>query len=52
MLQLQQLGLPLGFRSKVEWWLNSKVNIYHHETNKKGKKKHPRGTNCYEKRDY
>ena len=52
MLQLQQLGLPLGYRSKVEWWLNSKINFYHHATNFNQKKEHSRRTNCREKADY
>ena len=37
MLQLQQLGLPLGFRSKVEWWIKL-MNNFFHQYDKKTKK--------------
>jgi hypothetical protein len=40
MLQLQQLGLPLGFRSKVEWWIKLMNNLFHQ--NEKKNKKYPR----------
>jgi len=28
MFQLQQLGLPLGFRSKAVWWQNYLISNY------------------------
>jgi len=45
MLQLQQLGLPSGFRSKVYWWQDYLINNFHQYA----KKKYPRGSNRYEK---
>ena len=48
MLQLQQLGLPLGFRSKVKWWQDVLVPKNHHYAIKK---EYPRGTDCYENRN-
>ncbi len=43
MLQLQQLGLPFGFRSHVLWWDDFLNHHYHqHE------KKHNRGNHSYE----
>jgi hypothetical protein len=49
MFQLQQLGLPLGFRSHVIWWENYlRNNFSQYESNKAAK--HPGGTNRYEKR--
>jgi len=52
MLQLQQLGLPLGYRSKVKWWLNNKFSFNHHAKDFSQKKEYPRGTNCHEERSY
>ena len=49
MLQLQQLGLPLGFRSKVKWWQDVLVPKNHYYAIKK---KYSGGTNCYENRNY
>ena len=45
MLQLQQLGLPSGFRSSVQWLDNIYLTIIQYET------KHPRG-NHYAKKEY
>jgi hypothetical protein len=46
MLQLQQLGLPLGFRSKVIWWNDYLKNHYH----KTYETKYFRGNRKYERR--
>jgi len=48
MLQLQQLGLPFGFRSRVIWW-EDYLNNNFHKLYDQNKAKYPRGTNCYEK---
>jgi len=48
MFQLQQLGLPFGFRSHVDWWHNYYINNY---CQSYVKKKHPGRANCYEKRN-
>jgi len=48
MLQLQQLGLHFGFRSRVLWW-EDYLNNNFHQTYDKNTAKHPRGTDCYEK---
>ena len=45
LLQLQQLGLPSGFRSSVQWLDNIYLTIIQYET------KHPRG-NHYAKKEY
>jgi hypothetical protein len=45
LLQLQQLGLPFGFRSRVIWWEDYLNNNFHQPY----EKKYPRGTNCHEK---
>jgi len=47
LLQLQQLGLPFGFRSKVVWWNDYLKNHYHkiYET------KYFRGNHKYEGRN-
>ena len=42
MFQLQQLGLPLGFRSKVYWW---QEYLTHNFCQPYAKKKYPRGSN-------
>ena len=47
MLQLQQLGLPYGFRSRVYWWQDYLTNNFHQYA----KKKYSRGSNRYEKRN-
>lgn len=43
MLQLQQLGLPFGFRSKVVWWNDFLNNHYHYYDTI-----YPRGNSTYE----
>lgn len=48
MFQLQQLGLPLGFRSKAIWWQNYLVSNFNHQYGKN--KKSTGKSNCYEKR--
>ena len=45
MLQLQQLGLPLGFRSNVLWWNDYLSNHYH-----KTHEKHYRGNHNNEEK--
>ena len=45
MLQLQQLGLPFGFRSRVVWWEDYLNNNFHQYA----KKKYSGNTNCHEK---
>ena len=49
LLQLQQLGLPLGFRSRAEWWQNYLISNFNQSY---AKKKHPRGPNRYESRNF
>ena len=48
MLQLQQLGLPFGFRSHVVWWEDYLINNFH-KLYDKNKTKYTRRTNYYEK---
>jgi len=48
MLQLQQLGLHLGFRSHVIW-REDYLNNNFHQTYGQNKAKYPGGANCYEK---
>jgi len=48
MLQLQQLGLPSGFRSHVLWWEDYLNNNFYQIY----EKKHPRRTNYHEKTNY
>jgi len=52
MLKLQQLGLPLGFRSRVVWWEEYLNNNFHHNEEKDKKKKYPRGTNYAKETNY
>src|SRR3989339_809170 len=47
LLQLQQLGLPFGFRSRVIWWEDYLNNNFHQYA----KKKHSGNANRYEKRN-
>ena len=51
LLQLQQLGLPFGFRSHVVWWEDYLINNFH-QLYEKNKAKYSRRTNCYEKTNY
>ncbi len=48
LLQLQQLGLPFGFRSSVKWWQDYLTNNFAQPY----APKHPRGSNCHEKRNF
>jgi len=50
LFQLQQLGLPSGFRSHVIWW-EKYLTINFSQYDPRQTAKHPRGTNCYEKRN-
>jgi hypothetical protein len=46
MFQLQQLGLPFGFRTQVVWWEDYLINNFHQLYENK---KHPGISNCHEK---
>jgi len=48
MFQLQQLGLPFGFRSKAIWWQNYFISNLNHQYGKNTKSSGK--PNCYEKR--
>ena len=51
MLQLQQLGLPFGFRSHVIWWEDYLINNFH-QLYDQNKAKYPRRANCHEETNY